>query len=168
MLAAIYADPASDRAADDARDAFSRVRVLPEIESFMLQGHASLRAGELAWIRESWCMPQLKSLAIELGGLEVREALELFEPTKLERFRIRIVSGPREEALLWFSRDAIGGFGELAVQISYSIDDVTLVELGLALRRLPNDQLSKLHFDPHTDEHAQIVRDGVRAQTRLR
>jgi uncharacterized protein (TIGR02996 family) len=164
----VWRSNADDRAADDARDAFPRVRVLPELESFMLHGHASLRAGELAWVRESWCMPQLKSLAIELGGLEVREALELFEPSRLERLRIRIVSGPREEALLWFSRDKIGGFGELAVQISYSIDDVTLAELGLALRRLPDDQLSELHFDPHTGEHAQIVRDGVRSQTRLR
>ena len=164
----VWRSNADDRAAADARDAFPRIRELPELASFTLQGHASLRAGELAWLRQSWCMSQLESLAIELAGLEVREALELFEPSRLVRLRIRIVSGPREAALLWFSRDANGGFGELAVQISYSIDDVTLAELGLALRRLPTDQLSKLHFDPHTSEHAQIVRDGIRPQTRLR
>ncbi len=152
----------------EARGAFATIRAVPDLESFSLHGHATEAARDLAWIRTSWCMPQLRSLGIEIWGLEVPEALELFEPTQLERLRIRIVSGPREEALLWFARDASGRFGELAVQISYSIDDVALAELGLAMRRLSSDQLSKLHFDPHTGEHAQIVRDGVRQQIRLR
>ncbi len=157
-----------DQAVPAARGAFGTITALPALESLMFMGHATEEVRDLAWLRDSWCMPQLKSLAIEIWGLQVPEALELFEPTKLERLRIRIVSGPREEALLWFSRDPIGRFGELAVQISYSIDDVALAELGLSLRRLSSDQISKLHFDPHTGEHAQIVRDGFRHQIRLR
>ena len=157
-----------DRAGDDVRAAFARVRALPDLESFTLQDQPAMRAGELAWLRTSWCMPRLKSLGLESSALEVPGAVEMFELTRLERLRIRVVSGPREEALLWFSRDESGRFGVLAVQISYSVDDVTLAELGLALRRLPSDQLSKLSFDPHTGEHAQIVREGLRAQLRLR